>query len=706
MDSADATTSPLALAEQRALWRRQASSLPSLHGGKDTWVPLVLELVEQIGAGKAIDMAASPDLSPTIFAAEPRKVGAVPFTRPRTWLEYSRFFKGTGLAQATQGEMRLTSSGQALRSDPTPSRLASVMAERFRLFAETLSYVTELTPTVEEVNDHLREHYEMAWKSLGGTRSRMDWLEVLGLIEGCGNRRWKITAAGKTVLAQCTIVSPKAIATRITHSRPIVEAPPEIRALLDQLSTSERSHESRSTYNIWVPSPESHPNKVENLRTIVNAAIDPIGREELLIFIADTFSLRRSSVDSMMPFLRASGLLSEIGLGIYQATPPARAWIASEDDINFVRILHANMKFVGEMIRTVESGVTRDEMYRVSEKYGLNIDKSRWIASFLEDTDLIEQPKYKYLRATESGLALLTELPLADVPTSVHPAQTAPDEPRRAVSTPKASFAEKLVMLSKTPQALNQGSGKAFENCVRDAFRQLGFSAQTVSGSGDTDIVIRWRDETGNQVLAVVEAKSRSNGQVTHTDISDVALETHKSRHEANFAAVVGPAFSGETIRNMAARRGWALIDAERLGHIVQAAIELGLSPKETGILFKGPNGINELYQIIDQKRRELSVLSFVIAQLAEEAAESGDAIAARDISRDGRRTKLKPSVEEVITALVSLSQEAVSAIRLVQQQEDPRYSTYTLGDVRPAAMRLRALANTIENSLPEPRDN
>jgi hypothetical protein len=343
-------------------------------------------------------------------------------------------------------------------------------------------------------------------------------------------------------------------------------------------------------------------------------------------------------------------------------------------------------------------------MYRESGKYGLNIDKSRWIASFLEDTELIEQPKYKHLRATESGIALLAELPLAEPPDSVQPAPSGPREPSQTKDNQQPSFTEQLVMLSKTPMALNQGAGEAFEICVRDAFRTLGFNAESISGSGDTDIVVRWRDNAGAQVVAIVEAKSRSNGQVTHTDISDVALETHKSRHEADFAAVVGPAFNGETIRNMASKRHWALVDAKTLGNIVEAATELGLSPSDTGVLFRVPNGIEKLNIVIEKRRRELSVLAFVVAQLAEEAAESEDAITARDISRDGRRTDLKPSMEEVMTALASLSQGSVCAFRLVHQEDDPRLSTYTLGDVRPAAMRLRALANTIESSLPEMR--
>lgn len=158
----------------------------------------------------------------------------------------------------------------------------------------------------------------------------------------------------------------------------IAEPPAEIAALLGEFSTSARIHDSRSTYNIWVPSPPSSPNKVENLRTIINAALHRIGREELFSFICRTYSLKRSSVDSMLPFLRASGILVEVGRGVFEATPAARAWIESGDDLNFIRILHANMRFVGEMIRSVENDVTRNEMYTEASLFGLNVDKCRW----------------------------------------------------------------------------------------------------------------------------------------------------------------------------------------------------------------------------------------------------------------------------------------------------------------------------------------
>ncbi len=688
------------LSQQMALWRRQAGGIPALRGGKAVWVALVFELVRQVGAGNADDLSAIPVLPPNIVSAVPRAGGAAPQSQPLTWLEYYRFLKGLRLAQSSGGELRLTSTGLELDSDPTQAHLATILADQIRLFSETLSFVASHPCTIDEVDKHLQFQYETSWKSFGGTRSRMDWLEVLDLIEGIGNRRWQITASGQTLLRGRTIVTPEAISQPQAHGVTVADTPAEISALLNELVTSTRTHDSRSTYNIWVPSPALNPNKVENLRTIVNAALNPIGRSELLAFISDTFNLKRSSVDSMMPFMRASGLLHEVGLGIYQATPSAQAWLESGDDINFVRILHANMRFVGEMIRAVEGDVTRHEMYSEAKRFGLNIDKARWIASFLEDTGLIEKPRYGSIRATPYGVAISTELPLAEPPDVPKEANLTAKHKLVPSEAPPCAYKDNLIRFARDPRALGEAPGKAFETAIRDAFRAMGFNAETIGGAGNTDVLVRWRDEAGSELTAIVEAKSRSTGSITHSDISDVALETHKSRHGALFAAVVGPDFSGDTIKNMAAKREWSLVDAERLGTLVECAIEYGLRPHELGRLFQVPNGFSEIEDLISQRRRELNVLSLVVAQLIDEANDSGDAITARDISRDGRRTELTPSVDEVLAAAATLSQFGNGALRMVDHHDDPKFVTYVLGDVRATAQRLRAVADAIEKPL------
>ena len=690
---------PHELAAQRALWRGQAASVPSLPGGKAVWLRLALELVNQVGDGRAVDLDTKPELSFDIEGIEPRQGGAFPKLELMSWREYYGFLRALRLVENTTGQLRLTATGLMLQSDPTPERLAIILADRIRLFTEALSAIAEEPLTIDDVDEQIRTRYRMPWQSKGNIRSRMDWQEVLGLIEPVGNRRWQITSTGRALLDERLIVTPEALDEENDHIVEISKPPAEIAALLDEFSTSARTHESRKTYNIWVPSPPSSPNKVENLRTIINAALEKTERKELFSFICQTFGIKNSSVESMLPFMRASGILTEVGRGVFQATPAARAWIESGDDLNFIRILHANMRFVGEMIRAVEHDITRNEMYSEAKAFGLNTDKCRWIASFLLDAGLIEEPRYGSLRATPRGSALAAELPLAEVPVISPELNT--EDTREVQEVPSLKLRENLIRLSREPLAGDEGSGRAFENAIRDVFLAMGFEARVISGSGDTDVLVNWRDADGSRLTAVIEAKARSSGHVTHTDVSDVAIETHKSRHQAGFVAIVGPTFSGDTIKDMAAQKHWALLDAERLGILAEDSFALGLRPCEVGYLFHVPDGLSELDDLIAARKRELGIVSFLLTKVAEES-EAGQAVCARDIWRDGRKTSLSPSIEEILSAINALSRLQVDALWVVDEKKDPVFSTYTLGDASAGARRLRALADAVEHRVDE----
>lgn len=690
----------LPLTEQRALWRRQSASLPALRGGKRAWFGLVVELVTQVDAGKATAMDDRPAVPDTVFGTADARPGAPAVREPLTWGEYSRFLKAANLARQDDSGLTLTKVGHELLDSRSPLVLGLSLCRNFRLLAESLRYISDAPVTVENLDDLLRASFRTDWKSLGGARARTDWLDALGAIEPTSGRRWMITSVGENMLAACRFVTPEALEIDSDTIETVEPAPECIQNLLDELADGTRDQASRNTYNIWVPSPASRPNKVENLRVIMNATVDPLSRAELFEFIANTFGLRRSSVESMLPFLRASGLIREVGFGVYQASPAARAWLQSGDDINFIRILHANMRFVGEMIHATEGGATRADIYAEAERYGLNVEKSRWIAAFLQDTGLIVPPKYGSLRATTRGTAVCAELPLA---APDEPTDSGADRSPSAIDTPvsaPASLAKTLVALSRTPMAMDQGAGKAFEQAISDMFNRMGFESRTISGSGVTDVLVKWRDDSGAELTAIVEAKARSGGSISHTDVSDVALETHRARHRADRVAVIAPAFAGDTIKAMAVTRSWTLIDASTLGTIAEDVIALGIGPETSGVLFEADGGLDAVTAAIRDRRRALAVLTFVVGQLAEEAAESGDTLTPRDISRDGRRTGIQPSVDEVLTALRTLHDRAPGAIRLTAENRDPKFSSFEIGSPRSAASALRALADAIEAPL------
>lgn len=682
------TSDATKLATQRSKWMRQAASAPNLLCGKDEMFPLTLELLRMIDNGEAVDFDALPALSNGKSS--------------KPWRQYAHALVPIGLVQNRKGILRLTTDGSELLADESRSRLASLMADRIRLFAEVLGLLVREPLTVEEANAELVESYRLDWKTVNNTRLRMTWLEVLGLVEWLGDRRQSATTEGRALFATWDVVTPAALTVQATgETVDVPEAPEEISVLLDRLAATPSALDSRSTYNIWVPSPKDQPNKIENMRTSIAAAVEPIEKDALLGFIAEQFGLKRSSVDSMLPFMRAAGLLQETRRGVFAATPAAKAWLRSGSDIDFVRILHANMRFIGELIRAAKTNAPRSHVYQEGVRYGLNKEKVRWLTFFMLEAGLLVETSWSSVQATPTGLRFIETLPLAEprivetttenetAPALIHPVPNSQNE--------VSLIAESLIHTSTDPAADGKAAGAAFEEYIEAAFQHMGFHAQRISGSGNTDVLVQWYDGSGTLSTAIVDGKSSSSGRIAHTNVSDVAIDTHKEKHAARSVAIIAPSFSGDTINNMAQKKQWALITAEELGQVLTAADALGLRPAEIGVLFEVPDGMSRLADVIDARQRALDILTLVISRLKTETEE---AVSPRDISLIERGSELAPNIDELLETFTLFESLDADIVRRVEDIKDPRYATYRIGDVRPAAKRLRALAAAIERGL------
>lgn len=311
----------------------------------------------------------------------------------------------------------------------------------------------------------------------------MSWLEVLNLITDVGNRRWALTSDGKNALNNWITVTPEALDLYSIEDIPIIkDAPSEISILLQQLSENPEKHKKRNTYNIWAPS----PNKIENLRKIINYAYDKVSKVDLFKYIENEFHLKISSAESIMPFLRASGFIEEVGRGIYAATSASKAWIDSGYDLDFIRILHSHMRFVGEMIAFAKNDVSRNEVYAEAKKYGLNNEKARWIAGFLLEANLLEEPKYLHLKMTVLGSEFIKQLPIASYDDFNNNVSEVYDSNDSSIIISKTDPVNILINSLKNascdPSAENKAPGVAFEEAIANVFSFMGFDAKRIGG--------------------------------------------------------------------------------------------------------------------------------------------------------------------------------------------------------------------------------
>lgn len=267
IDTADIQT-------QRNEWRRKGWAVPDLRGSKQEWFAVVKDLVNLVGENQANDLDSIPQLSSS--------------ANPQTWRSYAPFLKGVGLVNNQAGSLHLSDDGIKFFNDPSEKCLADHIQNKVRLFGEALNYINTNPATVEEVDNYLCTSYGLSWANLSNTRRRMDWLEILGLIQGIGSRKWEITDTGKEMLGHWCLVTPEALETAEEMADGVViSAPPaEIAVLLQQLRDNPEKHNDRNTYNIWAPS----PNRIENLRTIIQFASERVGKAELFRFVEESSS--------------------------------------------------------------------------------------------------------------------------------------------------------------------------------------------------------------------------------------------------------------------------------------------------------------------------------------------------------------------------------------------------------------------------------
>lgn len=485
----------------------------------------------------------------------------------------------------------------------------------------------------------------------------------------------------------------------MTNDTSISDPPHEIAILLQRLAEMPELHKKRSTYNIWVPS----PNRIDNLRIITQFALERVSRAELFQFVEHEFNLKKSSAESMLPFLKASGIIEEVGRNIYIATPAAKAWCETGNDLDFVRILHAHMRFVGEMIKAVERDTVRNDLYAQAKVYGLNTEKARWIAGFLLEAGLLEETRYLHLRATTLGKCFVAEMPLAEenvceTTEEIKEENNNIDSPNKLKDKKERIF-EQLHTASIYPMAEGKASGVAFEEAIVNIFSFMGFDAKRIGGSGDTDVIVRWKDEEGKSIIAIVDGKSKSGGSVSHSDVSDVAIDTHKEKNNADYVAIVGPGFSGDTIRNHARKKGFALITDAELIEIARMSCLLGLSLQEMALIFQVPDGLSRLEELIAARQREMDIITHVVLMFEKEQEMLGS-LSARDMYLLLRTTDVSPSLEELLDVFATLSRNEIGVLSPVKKVSSAENITYILANEKRTVNRLRAVASAIERGL------
>lgn len=141
-------------------------------------------------------------------------------------------------------------------------------------------------------------------------------------------------------------------------------------------------------------------------------------------------------------------------------------------------------------------------------------------------------------------------------------------------------------------QLLNERQFKSdapseFEETIRDAFQFLGFEAELIGGSGDTDVLLT--ANIGRESFKVnVDGKTSKSGKIIDRQIDWISLRDHKKKNKTDFVIVVGPNFSGGNLENRADEYGVSLLTTEDLIKLLEAHSKFPFTLTELKDLFTG----------------------------------------------------------------------------------------------------------------------
>ncbi|MGY3567794.1 restriction endonuclease [Sinomonas sp. RB5] len=664
-------------------WALRAGAMPSMPGSGVDWVRTLRAVLQDLEAGSYNDPQAL--------------VVSGTGGKPQTLAWYANQLAPAGLLERTSDVgVQPTVYAQAWLHSPDPeATLAMTFHRHIRYIGELLQALATDARTIRQLQTSANEDFRLGWQGLDPVRRRVKWLSNLGFVQEVHDRNYSLTPAGQALLEKVAVQDPKALWTADEDEVFVAELPaagPIIQGLLDALAGDDTLHQSRRQGVGYLPS-RGADTLLDTLRALTSLAVPEVTVDGFEAHCREHFGIKASSARSALSTLRAAGLYKPCGRNRFTATAAARAWLESNADVDLVRILHANFRFVGELLAKVDELKRAPDLHRFAmTEYGLegaNPQQTARTMQILRSAGLLQETGYAQYMATATAKALLRELPLS-------PSKSDQEHnlllQNLEVSSEDGEVEQVAAVVDELRAAsVDSMAPRRLEHAVKDAFSQLGLYAQQIGGSGDTDVLVELGRGAFSRGKAIVDAKSSASGAVGEKAINFQALREHRTKNGADYAAVVGPSFPDGRLQQWAREERVALLPVDRLVALLERQAVTPLSPEELVSLFDGSEGWAVLEQTWAERDRRNHLIRLVVQALAREAEEDdpllGSALDLVGIYRDLRdQIHPRPDAKELQAVLDFL----VSPFVAIARQDKNGYSLRELPIT--GSLRLKSL--------------
>ncbi len=388
--------------------------------------------------------------------------------------------------------------------------------------------------------------------------------------------------------------------------------------------------------------------------------------------------------------------------GTVEITRHGERWLAGNDKAFLVALVHSRIRIFGELLEYMRAPRTSDDLWQYANAgYGAAWNTSaqtnrrrNWLLGF----GAIEQVDDRF-KLTDLGRRVLAGIIIeaaADSDRDQHPgvvSDLSEPEPGVAVTSTShrdvsASASEMIIQtLSRTCRMSD--APDEFEKATAQAFDYLGFDATWLGGSGKTDVLLSAPLGKDRSYRVVVDCKTTASGSISDQQINWTTLQDHKKQHEADYIAIVGPAFGRDRLIDRAMENTVSLITVEQLATLIRQhnSVPLGLAEYEDVFKHSGDGAADVLAEVFTEHEGWLTLVAGVVSGLAARQESEGP-LSARDLywllqsEDDGPRA----TVENIQTAIDLLANPAIQAL------EGSPESGYRL-TTHPETLRRRLMA-------------
>jgi hypothetical protein len=610
--------------------------------------------------------------------------------------------------------VELTASAKAWIADGDELQLVRVLHESVQFIGELLFVISESTSglTHEEIRGVAVDTYRIAWKNIQQARKWTSWLRAAGCVFLRFDGKVEITDTGRKLLSELAVATPDDVngsdVLALKSSGMLTKPVGLIEVLIDELDDVKLRNRAFGYGYIPRPMGSTIPATMRALMAIVGGKVE---RSKFIAECSKAFTLGDALAPRPLATLIALGLVIQTDATTYSLTELAEDWLESGSDLDLVRIFHAKIAVVGELLDAVEHHDKAPALSRYATKqYGFrhDVDGVRIRLHLLTAAGLLEQYALGRFRITRLGAAFRENLPRlkASDPdwTGVHSElsdKLEDNHPQSAAVRPVSTFtsAPDAIADELTKAALDSTHSERLEAAICNAFRYLGFDAELLGGPGRTDVLISFSTSPGKTVVVAVDAKSASSGVVAEGSVNFATIGEHKKLHNAAHSCIIGPSFHQSRLPRWAKEQEVALLNTDILALAVRKQDSASLGTRELATIFD-PNEDPErsLMQAWSKAERKSLLFSSVIVALSREA-QGADNITKGSLSLDNLYFLLRSDLESRPDP--TEIEQAVSLLTSSLIESATRESGNYVITERPVtiARKLRALALAVEKA-------